>query len=75
MAAVKSKVSANVQKTFFEMQRTQKIRDLTRRLAVAYKEAALENTSAQAAAESEMLQAELDYRGAYSRLQHLINGH
>jgi outer membrane protein len=74
VAMVKSKVAANVQKSFFELQRTQKIRDLTRRLAAGYEEAALENTSAGAATEAEMFQAELDYRSAYSQLQRLING-
>ena len=74
VAAVKSKVAANVQKTFFELQRAQKIRDLTRRLAAAYQETAFENISARAAAEAEMFEAELDYRSAYSQLQRLING-
>ena len=74
VAMVKSKVAANVQKSFFELQRTQKIRDLTRRMAAGYEEAALENTSARAAAEAEMFQAELDYRSAYSQLQRLIDG-
>jgi outer membrane protein TolC len=74
VAMVKSKVAANVQKSFFELQRTQKIRDLTRRLAAGYEEAALENTSVRAATEAEMFQAELDYRSAYSQLQLLING-
>jgi outer membrane protein TolC len=74
VAAVKTKVAANVQKSFFELQRAQKIRDLTRRLTAGYQEAALENTSARAAAETEMIQAELDYRSAYSQLQRLING-
>jgi outer membrane protein len=74
VAATKSKVAANVQKSFFELQRTQKIRDLTSRLAAAYQEAAVGNASAQAAAEAEMFQAELEYRSAYSELQRLING-
>jgi outer membrane protein len=74
VAMVRSKVAANVQKSFFELQRTQKIRDLTRRLAAGYAEAALENTSARAATEVEMFQAELDYRSAFSQLQRLING-
>jgi outer membrane protein len=75
VAMVKSKVAANVQKSFFDLQRTQKIRELTRRLAASYSEAALENTSVRAVAEAEMFQAELDYRSAYSELQRLINGH
>ena len=72
---VKSKVAANVQKSFFELQRTQKISDLNRRIASGYEEAALKNTSALAATtEAEMFQAELDYRSAFSQLQDLING-
>jgi len=72
---VKSKVAANVQKTFLDLQRSQKIRDLTRRLAAGYQEASFENTSAGAAAESEMFQAELDYRSAYTQLKRLTDGH
>jgi hypothetical protein len=52
VALVKSKVAANVQKTFLDLQRTQKIRELARRLAATYQEASLENTSARAAAEA-----------------------
>jgi outer membrane protein TolC len=74
VAAVKSKVAANVQKSFLDLQRTQKIRDLTQRLAAGYQEAALENTSARAAAEAEMFQAELDYRSAFTHLKRLIDG-
>jgi outer membrane protein TolC len=74
VAMVKSKVAANVQKSFFELERSQRIRDLTRRLAAGYQEAALEDTSARAMAEAEMFQAELDYRSAHSQLQRLING-
>jgi outer membrane protein len=74
VAAVKSKVAATVQKSFLDLQRTQKIRDLTRRLAVGYQEAALENTSERAAAEAEMFHAELDYRSAYTQLKRLIEG-
>jgi outer membrane protein TolC len=74
VAMVKSKVAANVQKSFLDLQRTQKIRDLTRRLAAAYQEASLENTSARATAEAEMVQAELDYRNAYTQLKQLVDG-
>jgi outer membrane protein len=74
VAAVKAKVAANVQKSYFELQRTQKIRDLTRRLASAYQEASLDNTSARAAAEAEMFQAELDYRSAYIQFNRLLDG-
>ena len=73
VAMVKSKVAANVQKTFLDLQRSQKIRDLTRRLAAGYQETSLENTSARAA-ESEMFQAELDYRIARTQLKRLLDG-
>jgi outer membrane protein TolC len=75
VAMVKSKVAANVQKTFLDLQRNQKIRDLTRRLAAGYQESSFQNTSARAAAESEMFQAELDYRSAYTQLKRLVDGH
>jgi len=75
VAMVKSKVAANVQKTFLDLQRSQKIRDLTRRLAAGYQEASFENTAARAVAESEMFQAELDYRSAYTQLKRLVDGH
>lgn len=73
VAMVKSKVAANVQKTFLDLQRSQKIRDLTRRLAAGYQETSLENTSTRAA-ESEMFQAELDYRTACTQLKRLLDG-
>ena len=74
VAMVKSKVAANVQKSYFELQRSQKIRDLTRRLVVAYQETSLESISARASAEAEMFQAELDYRSAYAELKRLVDG-
>ena len=74
VAMVRSKVAANVQKSFRDLQRSQKLRDLTRRLAVGYQETGLENTSARAVAEAEMFQAELDYRSAYAQLKRLIEG-
>jgi outer membrane protein TolC len=74
VSMVKSKVAASVQKTFLDLQRSQKIRDLTRRLAASYQEASIEDTSARASAESEMFQAELDYRSAYTQLKQLVDG-
>jgi outer membrane protein len=74
VAMVKSKVAANVQKSYFELQRSQKIRDLTRRLAAAYQETSLESATARASAEAEMFQAELDYRSAYAELERLAGG-
>jgi outer membrane protein TolC len=74
VAMAKTKVAANVQKSFLDLQRTQKLRDLTRRLAAGYDDAALENSSARAAVEAEMFQAELDYRSAYTELKRLVEG-
>ena len=71
VAMVKSKVAANVQKSYLELQRSQKIRDLTRRLAAAYQETSLESVTARASADAEMFQAELDYRSAYAELERL----
>jgi len=74
VAMVKSKVAANVQKSYLELQRSQKIRDLTRRLAAAYQETSLESVTARASAEAEMFQAELDYRSVYAELERLAGG-
>jgi len=72
---VEAKVAAGVHKAFMDLERTRKIRDLTRQLAASYQEASLDNTSARARAEAEMFQAEMDYRSAYTQLKRLINGH
>src|SRR5262249_3703211 len=74
VAMVKSKVAANVQKSFFDLQRSQKIRDLTRRLAAVFQDASLQDIPAKTAAEEEMIQAELDYRSAYAQLKQLVDG-
>ena len=74
VAMAKTKVAANVQKSFLELQRSEKLRDLTRRLAAGYEATALENSSAWAALEAEMFQAELDYRSAYAQLKRLVDG-
>jgi len=74
VAMVKSKVAANVQKSYFELQSRRKIRDLTRQLAAGYQAAALENVSARAAAEAEMFQAELEYRSAFAQWMRHIDG-
>ena len=71
---VEAKVAAGVHKAFMDLERTRKIRDLTRQLAVSYQEASLDNTSARARAEAEMFQAEMDYRSAYTELKRLIDG-
>jgi outer membrane protein TolC len=74
VAMTKTKIAATVQKSFLDLQRTQKLRDLTRRLAAGYEEAALENSPARAAAEVEMFQAEMDYRSALTQLKRLMDG-
>jgi len=70
----KTKVAANVQKSFLELQRSEKLRDLTRRLAVGYEETALESSPGRAAVEAEMFQAEMDYRSALTQLKRLMEG-
>ncbi|HKE55976.1 MAG TPA: TolC family protein [Pyrinomonadaceae bacterium] len=74
VALVQAKVAAGVQKAFMDLERTRKIRDLTRRLAVSYQEISLNNTAARATAEAEMFQAEMDYRSAYTQLKRIIDG-
>jgi outer membrane protein TolC len=71
---VEAKVAAGVHKAFMDLERTRKIRDLTRQLAVSYQEASLDNTSARARAEAEMFQAEMDYRTAYTQLKRIMDG-
>src|SRR5262245_3657044 len=74
LTLVQAKVAAGVQKAFLDLERTRKIRDLTRQLAGGYQQTAIDNTSARAKAEAEMFQAEMDYRSAYAQLKRLING-
>jgi outer membrane protein TolC len=74
VALVQAKVAAGVQKAFMDLERTRKIRDLTRRLAVSYQEISLNNTAARATAEAEMFQSEMDYRSAYTQLKRIIDG-
>jgi outer membrane protein TolC len=74
VAMTKTKVASTVQKSFLDLQRTQKLRDLTRRLAAGYEEAGLENSAPRAAAEVEMFQAEMDYRSALTQLKRLMDG-
>ena len=71
---VQAKVAAGVQKAFLDLERTRKIRDLTRQLAVSYQEISLNNTAARARAEAEMFQAEMDHRSAYTQLKRIIDG-
>jgi len=78
---VKAKVAANAHKAFLDLQRTRKIRDLTRQLAntfqvmpVSYTEAPLKAKADRAKAEEDMFQAELDYRLAYSEVKQVMEG-
>jgi outer membrane protein TolC len=71
---VEAKVAAGVHKAFMDLERTRKIRDLTRQLAVSYQQTSLDNTSARAKAEAEMFQAEMDYRSAYTQLKRIVDG-
>jgi outer membrane protein TolC len=78
---VKAKVAATAQKAFLDLQRLRKIRDLTRQVVgnypivpVNYQNTKLESNSDRTQAEIEMLQAELDYREAYSHLKRTIEG-
>ena len=71
---VEAKVTAGVHKAFMDLERTRKIRDLTRQLAVSYQEASVDNTSARVRTEAEMFQAEMDYRSAYTELKRIIDG-
>lgn len=73
---VKAKVAASAQKAFFDLQRTRKMRDLTRRMLATYMPAAFtaEPDSERAQAEVDMLQAELAYRDAYSEMMRVMEG-
>jgi len=78
---VKAKVAASVTKAYFELDRSRRLSELARRLTSASNamDARYEPEEAQAARardEAEMLQAELDHRLAFARLQQLIGtGH
>jgi outer membrane protein len=78
---VKAKVAASAQKAFLDLQRTRKIRDLTRQVAigyqvtpVSYQDQELKTKADRAMAEQEMFQAELDYRAAYAQLKQVMQG-
>jgi len=78
---VKARVAANAHKALLDLQRTRRIRDLTRQLAttfevvsVSYPEASLKAKADRAKAEEDMFQAELDYRLAYSQLKQVMEG-
>ncbi len=74
---VKAKVTADVTKAYFELDRSRRVAELARRInSSSYAmEAGYEPEEAQAArakVETEMLQAELEHRLAFSRLRQLI---
>jgi outer membrane protein TolC len=77
LALVKAKVAAGVTKAYFDLDRSRQLSELTRRMNAANRmvEANYDPDDARAArakSESEMLQAEMEHRLAYSRLQQLI---
>jgi outer membrane protein TolC len=76
---VRTKVAASAQKAFLDLQRTGRMRDLTRQLAsqislVNSADFRPEARAAWAQTELEMFQAELDYRAAYSQLKRIMEG-
>ncbi len=79
LALVKAKVAAGVTKAYFDLDRARQISELTRRMNTASqtREASYDPAEAKAArakSELEMLQAEMEHRLAYSRLQQWMGG-
>lgn len=75
LALVRAKVAAGIQKTSLDLQRSRRIVELTRLYqgnAARYRTVSLEDQAAQAQAELEMLQAELDYRLAFAEAQRAL---
>jgi outer membrane protein TolC len=76
----KTKVAAAARKAFFDLERSRRIRDLTRQIAmnpltrVSYEDSPLTAGAERAQAELDMFQAELEYRQAYADLQRVIEG-
>lgn len=76
---VKAKVAATVTKAYFELESARQLSELARRMDVTRRTMEVrygpeEARAAKAKAEAEMLQAELDHRLAYSRLEQLTGG-
>jgi outer membrane protein TolC len=76
---VKAKVAASVTKAYYQLDGSRQFSELARRMnaanrAVEVKYEPEEAEAARAKSEAEMLQAELEHRLAYSRLQQLIGG-
>lgn len=77
LTLVKAKVAASVTKAYYELDRSRQLANLARRMnsanrAVEVKYEPEEAKAARASSEADMLQAELEYRRAFSRLQQLI---
>jgi outer membrane protein TolC len=79
LEATRAKVASEVQKSFLDLQRSRRIRDLTRQLAATYQMTPAsyqkddwESRAARAKAEEEMFQAEFDYRMAVVQLRSAI---
>lgn len=74
---VKAKVAASVAKAYFDLDRSRQLTQLARRMnsasqAIEVNYEPEEAKAARARIEAEVLQAELEYRQAFSRLQQLI---
>lgn len=76
---VRAKVEGGLNKASLDLQRTRRILELTRKVAsmcqavpANYQATSLEARAAQAKAEGEMFQAELDYRLAYAELKRVM---
>jgi outer membrane protein TolC len=74
LTLVQAKVAAGAQKAYLELERSRKIRDLTRRLAVSDPEMATDDPIARAKAEVEMFQAEMEYRTTFAQLKRIMDG-
>ena len=76
---VKAKVASAVKNSYFEMERSRQLYQLTRRMVTttqvveaSYKPDDPEVESARAKMEADMFRAELEYRQAYSKLKALM---
>jgi outer membrane protein TolC len=74
LTLVQAKVAAGAQKAYLDLERSRKIRDLTRRLAVSRPEMATDDPVGRAKAEVEMFQAEMEYRTAFAQLKRIMDG-
>lgn len=79
LALVKAKVAAGVTKAYYDLDRSRQLSELMRRMHTANQTLEAnydldEARAARAKSESEMLQAEMEHRQAYSRLQQWMGG-